>query len=106
MEHINLQVKLDGVYAETYRRFAANNPECKTHRDTMSAILRTLPEYQSCMQTRSLVSALDKAHLEAIDNALHGKEETLAPWSHKEEVRQIQAYNELNKDEYGDIIYD
>lgn len=50
--------------------------------------------------------ALDKAHLEAIDNALHGKEETLTPWSHKEEVRQIQAYNRLNKDEFGDIIYD
>lgn len=50
--------------------------------------------------------ALSKANLEAIDNALHGKEETLPPWSHKEEVRQIQAYNALNRDEFGDIIYD
>lgn len=54
---------------------------------------------------RALV-ALDKANLEAIDNALHGKEETLIPWSHKEEVRQIQAYNARNKDDFGDVIYD
>lgn len=50
--------------------------------------------------------ALDKANLEAIDNALHGKEEKLIPWSHKEEVRQIQAYNARNRDEFGDVIYD
>ena len=43
---------------------------------------------------RALV-ALIKSHLEAP-----------TPWSHKEEVRQIQAYNALNRDEYGDIIYD
>lgn len=57
MEHINLQVKLDGVYAETYQRFVANNPECKTHRDTVSTILRTLPEYQAAMQAKELAEA-------------------------------------------------
>jgi len=57
MEHINLQVKLEGVYAETYQRFAENNPECKTHRDTTSAILRTLPEYQVVMQQKELTGA-------------------------------------------------
>ncbi len=54
--------------------------------------------------------ALENANLEIINNALRGVGqkpiETLTPWSHKEEVRQIQAYNRLNKDEFGDIIYD
>ena len=57
MEHINLQVKLEGVYADTYQRFAANNPECKTHRDTMSAILRTLPEHQAVLREKELAGA-------------------------------------------------
>lgn len=57
MEHINLQVKLEGVYAETYQRFTENNPECKTHRDTMSAILRTLPEYKAVMAEKELAGA-------------------------------------------------
>jgi hypothetical protein len=48
-KHINLQVKLEGVYAETYHRFISNNPECKTHRDAVTAILRTLPEYKAVM---------------------------------------------------------
>ena len=56
------------------------------------------------------VLAVEKANLEIINNALHGVGqepiETLTPWSHKEEVRQIQAYNDLHRDEYGDIIYD
>jgi len=54
---INLQVKLKGVYAETYRRFAENNPECETHRDIVSAILRTLPEYKAAMAERELAGA-------------------------------------------------
>ena len=56
------------------------------------------------------VLAVEKANLEIINNALHGVGqepiETLAPWSHKEEVRQIQAENARNRDEYGDVIYD
>jgi len=51
---INLQVMLKGVYAETYRAFIKNNPECETHRDTMSAILRTLPEHKKVMQEKEL----------------------------------------------------
>ena len=54
---INLQVKLKGVYADTYVRFADNNPECETHRDTMSAILRTLPEYHEAVRERVLAGA-------------------------------------------------
>lgn len=57
LKHINLQVKLEGVYAETYQRFAENNPECKTHRDIVSTILRTLPEYQTAMQEKELAGA-------------------------------------------------
>ena len=48
--------------------------------------------------------ALNKSNLEAISNAIEGNEET--PINYKEEARQIQAYNRLNKDEFGDIIYD
>jgi hypothetical protein len=51
---INLQVKVEGVYAKTYLRFAKNNPECKTHRDIMSAILRTLPEYDEVLAEKEL----------------------------------------------------
>ena len=44
-DNINLQVKLKGDVAETYRLFAENNPEHLTHREKVAAILRTLPEY-------------------------------------------------------------
>lgn len=56
-KYINLQVKLKGVYAETYQRFAENNPECETHRDRMSAILRTLPEHKAVMAEKELAGA-------------------------------------------------
>jgi len=48
--YINLQVKLRGIYARTYQLFIERHPECETHRDTMSAILRTLPEHQAAMK--------------------------------------------------------
>jgi len=53
-KNINLQVKLDGIYAETYQLFIENHPECKTHRDTVSAILRTLPEHKAVMAEKEL----------------------------------------------------
>ncbi len=56
-ENINLQVKLKGDYADTYRRFAENNPECETHREKMTAILRTLPEYQAAQVDKNLAGA-------------------------------------------------
>lgn len=49
---INLQVKLKGIYAETYRLFVEHHSECETHRDTVSTILRTLPEYKTLMQAK------------------------------------------------------
>ena len=51
---INLQVKLKGIYAETYRLFVERHSECETHRDTMSALLRTLPEYQAVMREATM----------------------------------------------------
>lgn len=56
---INLQVKLQGIYADTYRLFGEHHPECVTHRDTVSTMLRTLPEYQAAMREKELAEALN-----------------------------------------------
>lgn len=51
---INLQVKLKGIYAETYRLFVEHHSECETHRDAVSTMLRTLPEYKAAMREKEL----------------------------------------------------
>jgi len=53
-KNINLQVKLKGIYAETYRLFIEHHSECETHRDTVCTILRTTPEYRALMQAMEL----------------------------------------------------
>jgi len=63
MEYINLQVKLQGIYAEAYRLFVAHHPECVTHRDTVCAILRTTPEYRALMQAQELAGAKPNVQL-------------------------------------------
>lgn len=55
---INLQVKLKGIYADTYRLFTEHHSECETHRDTVSTMLRTLPEYQTAIREKELAEAL------------------------------------------------
>jgi len=42
----------------------------------------------------------------ALNKSKKKEEKKPTPWTHKEEVRQIQAYNARNRDEFGDIIYD
>lgn len=44
---INLQVKIEGVYADTFKMFQDNNPDDGvTNTSTIKAILRELPEYE------------------------------------------------------------